>query len=105
MKSIKKVVSDEGKLERIEKKILAHKTELKGFAENIKKNKEDLLNLLLKAENKETIKGKLKETGTQKIENYNRLIDLLFEVKAELSEEEWTKIAAEFKSECAHWWK
>ena len=105
MKYIKNVVSDKEKLERIEKKILAYKPKLKGSFDSYKKDKEDLKSLLIKAKDKEQLKGKLKSVADKKVDKYNLLIDLMFEIKAELSEEEWKNLADEYSKKCSYHWK
>ena len=105
MKHIKKVVSDEGKLGRIEKKILPHKAGLKDLFESVKKDKDELINHLLKTKDKEEVKNRLKKLADKKIDMFSLLVDLMFEIKDELSEEEWEKIAKNFNEKCSHWWK
>jgi nitrate reductase beta subunit len=105
MKYIKKVVSDKGKLERIEKKILAYKPKLNDSYESFKKDKEELKSLLPKTKNKEEVKSKLKSLADKKVGKYNLMVDLMFEIKAELSEEEWNKLAEIYSKKCSHRWK
>ena len=105
MKHIGNVVTDKEKLDRIEKKILAYKPKLKGLFENIKGGKEELKSLLIKAKEKDEVKNRLKSLADKKVDKYNILIDLVFEIKAELSEEEWNKLAEDFSKKCSYRWK
>ena len=105
MNHIKDVVSDKEKLERIEKKILAYKPKIKALFENMKEGKDELKSLLIKAKDKGEVKTRLKSLAGQKVDKYNLLIDLVFEIKAELSEEEWNKLAEDFSKKCSYRWK
>jgi hypothetical protein len=105
IKYIKKVVSDKEKLERIDKKILAYKPKLKSSYESFKKDKEAFKSLLPKVKDKEEVKSKLKTLADKKLDKYNLMVDLMFEIKAELSEEEWNKLAEYYSKKCSHRWK
>ncbi len=105
MKYIGKVVSDKEKLAKIEEKILAYKPKLKGSFDSYKTDKADLKSLLINAKDKKELKDKLKSIADKKVDKYNLMIDLMFEIKAELSEEEWNKLAEEYSKKCSYHWK
>ncbi|MFQ5559999.1 MAG: hypothetical protein ACE5FU_05355 [Nitrospinota bacterium] len=105
MKNIRKVVSDETKIERIENKIRSHKSELQNFFLSFKKGKKELLDLILEGKSKEDVQRKLRETGDRKLKALSGMVKILFDVRGELTDEQWSKISENFKHDCAHWWK
>lgn len=104
-KYIKEVVSDKGKLERIDKKFLAYKLKLKNSYEIFKKDKDAFKSFLPKAKDREEIKNKLKTLADKKLDEYNLMVDLMFEIKEEVSEKEWNKLAENFYEKCPYIWK
>lgn len=93
---IKKVVTDKAKQDKIEKIILAYKPKFKALSDDSKHDIKEFKSYLMKAKDKEEAKNKFKELANKRIEKFNLLIDLMFEVKAELSPEEWDKLSEEY---------
>ncbi len=103
---IKKVVTDKEKQDKIEKKILAYKPKFKNVFEDSKKDIREFKSYLMKeARDKGEAKDKFRELANKRIDRYNLLIDLMFEVKAELTQEEWDKLSEEYSKMRHHWKK
>lgn len=102
IKLIKKVVTDKTKQDKIEKMILAYKPKFKSLSDVSKSDIKEFKSYLMKAKDKDEAKSKFKELADKRIGRYNLLIDMIFEVKAELTQEEWDKLTEEYSKMRPH---